>query len=421
MDKIKELRAKAEEFISRMKAMLDKADEEKRDLSDVETAEYAGLEKDADKVERDIERLEKLAEREAKNAEGDDKPYKVTMKRKIDTPKEFRSIGEFLFSVRFNRNDPRLQDCEYREFPPEQRDQSMGVGAEGGFALPEQFRPTLLQVTPQEAIFEPRATVIPAGDPPDAKITMPALDQTAAQNVYGGVVMYKVSEAGTLTKSSVALKDVSLEPQGVGGYIRVTDKLLRNWQAAGPLLGNQLRKALIGFKDTQYYKGDGIGGPLGILNAPARINVSRGTASTIVTADINNMIARIKMGGSYVWIASQTILPQLLTLRDTVTANIFQMDYAKPIPSTLLGIPVMFNDRAVALGTAGDLVLVDPAYYLIKQGSGPFVAASEHVDFLANMTVIKITENVDGKPWLSAPLPLEGSTSNTVSPFVVLN
>ncbi len=421
MEKIKELRAKAEAFIAKMRAMLDKADEEKRDLTDAETAEYAALEVDADKTDREVKRLEKLLEREAEAAAADDKPYKVTTRKKIDIPKEFRSLGEFLYAVRFMPNDPRLQDCEYREFPPEQRDQSMGVGAEGGFALPEQFRPTLMQVTPQEAIFEPRCTVIPAGDPPDAKLTMPALDQTASQNVYGGVVMYKISEASTLTKSSLVLKEVSLEPQGIGGYMQVTDKLLRNWQAAGPLLQAQMRKALIGFKDTQFYGGNGIGGPLGILNAPARIDVSRGTASTIVTADINNMIARIKMGGSFLWIASQTILPQLLTLRDTGSFNLFQMDYSKPIPASLLGIPVMFNDRSVALGTRGDLVLVDLGYYLIKQGSGPFVAASEHVNFLSNQTVIKITENVDGKPWLSAPLPLEGSTSNTVSPFVVLN
>ena len=59
--------------------------------------------------------------------------------------------------------------------------------------------------------------------------------------------------------------------------------------------------------------------------------------------------------------------------------------------------------------------------YLIKDGSGPFVSASEHVYFTSNKTVIKIFTNVDGKSWLNEPIPLEGSTANTVSPFVVLN
>lgn len=419
MDKIKELRAKAEELIAKMRALLDLADTEKRDLTQEETDQYAGFEAEADKLERDIDRLEKLEERAARAEDAGDKPYKVKFKRKLDVPKEFRNIGEFIHAVRFNHDDPRLQDCEYREL--ETRDQSMGVGTEGGFALPTQFRPQLLQVTPAEAIFQPRAQVIPPGDPPDASVTMPALDQTSAQNVYGGVVMYKIAEASALTQSNIALKEVTLEPQGIGGYIQVSNKLLLNWQAASALLERQLRLALAGYKDTQFYSGNGVAGPLGVLNSPARIDVARTTANQIARGDVNNMIARAKQGGSYLWIASQTILPQLLALADGASGLVFQMDYTKPIPASLLGIPLMFHDRSVALGTKGDLILVDLNYYLIKEGSGPFVDASPHVRFLNNQTVIKITQNIDGKPWLSAPLPLEGSTSNTVSPFVVLN
>jgi hypothetical protein len=65
-------------------------------------------------------------------------------------------------------------------------------------------------------------------------------------------------------------------------------------------------------------------------------------------------------------------------------------------------------------------VLVNCEYYLIKDGSGPFVDSSPHVHFTSNRTVIKIFWNVDGKPWLSEPLHLEGSKTNTISPFVVL-
>ncbi len=57
----------------------------------------------------------------------------------------------------------------------------MDNGASGGFAIPPQFRETLLQVTPQQSIVRPRAQVIPAGSPPDAPVTMPALDQTGAR------------------------------------------------------------------------------------------------------------------------------------------------------------------------------------------------------------------------------------------------
>lgn len=413
MDKIKELKARAQEAIDKMRAMLDLADGEKRDLTDEETAQYAAMETEADQLQRDIERLEKLEEREAKNAAGGDKPYRVSFKRTPSTPSEFRNLGEFICSVRFNRDDPRLGQVEYRE-------QSMDQGAEGGFAIPEQFRPELLQVQPQEAIFRPRCTVIPAGDPPDARITMPALDQTASENVYGGVVVAKVNEGGTKSETDLRLKEVSLEPGEVAAYITTSDKLLRNWQAASGLIGAQLRKAIIGWEDYQILRGNGIGGPLGILDAPCSITVSRTTASRIAIADLRSMYARAKFGGSLFWIASQTTLPQLLALADGGSNLIFAPSAADGVPATLFGYPLYFADRSPALGSKGDLVLCDASYYLIKDGSGPFVEASQHVYFTSNKTVIKAFWNIDGKPWLSAALPLEGSTSNTVSPFIVL-
>jgi len=419
MDKIRELKARAAELIEKMKALLDLADSEKRDLTPEETTQYEAFSADSDKLERDIERLTDLEARAEKVAAGGDKPYKVTYRKSNDRAKEFSNFGEFIYAIRYDRGDPRLQDCEYREV--QTREQSMGAGNEGGFAVPTQFKSGLLAVNPQEAIFRPRCTVIPAGDPPDAKISMASLDQTDAENVYGGVVVAKVGEGGTKNETDIRLKEVSLEPGEVAAYITVTDKLLRNWGAASSLIGNQLRKAIIGWEDLEIYSGNGIAGPLGILNSPCRVNVSRGTANTIVRTDILNMIKRMKLGGNYIWVSSQLCMPQFLGLEDDASHAIYQTDFTKPIPNSLLGIPLMYADRSVALGTAGDLILVDMSYYLLKDGSGPFIDASPHVYFTSNRTVIKAFWNVDGKPWLTAPLPLEGSTSNTVSPFVVLN
>ena len=427
MTRLEELRAKHEGLLEKMRALLEAADaDEKRDLTDEETAEYDGWDKEAEKVAKEIKRREKLEKAEADTERDADKALEqdFTVSNKISRkePEAFRNIGEFIHALVYNRDDRRLQDCEQEPERDErqQRDSTMASGVGGGFAVPEQFRPQLLSVDPQQAVFRPRANVIPAGDPPDAEISMPTLDQTSAQNVYGGVVMYKVGEGATLTETNVRLKKVSLTPEGIGGYIQITEKLLRNWAAASSVLEMQLRLAMTGFEDTQFYSGNGVMGPTGILTVSAGIEVSRATANTIVMADIRNMMARIKMGGSFVWIASQTTMPQLMNLQGGNSENILIMDASKPMPTTLMGIPLVWFDRSVALGTKGDLILCDLNYYLIKNGSGPFVAASEHYAFINDLVTIKITNYVDGKPWLTAPLPLEGSTSNTVSPFVIL-
>ncbi len=417
MNRIEKLKEKKAQAVERMRALLDLAESETRDLTEAEDTEYKSLDASLAKIDKDIEREERLAEQEAAMSKPA-KSVRLSTKAQKTDPKEFVDLRDFLGSVISRRDDPRLYDLWH---DAEQRQQTMGDGAKGGFMVPEQFRPTLLAVSPQEAIFRPRCTVIPAGSPPDAKITMPALNQGAAKNMYGGVTVQWIAEGGTKPETDFDLREISLEPKEVAAYIILTDKLLRNWAASASVAEAQLRGAIRSAEEFGFYSGNGVGRPLGVLSSPARINYNRAAANSISFADVVGMFARLKMGGNPVWIASQTTIPQLCTIADASSANLWVQSAGPGLPPTLLGVPVLFHDRSVALGTAGDLVLADLSYYLIKDGSGPFVAMSEHVYFTSNRSVLKVFWNVDGQPWLDGPIPLEGSTANTVSHFIVLN
>jgi len=411
--KLDELISKKTEIVEKMRGMLDTVEKDKRSETPEEEKAYAELEARLDQINKDIKRVEKLEEEETRLAAPKNEPFRPGAKFEPGKEEEFRDIGEFFHSIRFNRSDNRLR-------PFEQRAQSMALGESGGIMVPEKFLPNLLQLQPQEAIFRPRCTVIPSGDSPDQTITMPMLDQGSGQNIYAGVAVLPIAEGGTLTETDMKIKEASLTPNETGAYVVTTDKLLRNWQAAGAVISAQLRKALIGWEDTKFYKGNGVGQPLGVINSPAKIEVTRTTASQVVTADIRSMYARLRFGGSPIWITSQTCLPYLMALADGVGNMLWHDNLVGKQPGTLVGIPVMLNDRSVALGTAGDLVLADLSYYLIKDGLQIYIATSEHVYFTSNKTVFKAVFSVDGKPWLSEPIPLEGSTSDTVSPFIVL-
>ena len=410
------------EGLAVMATMLDTADGEKRDLTAEEEAEFAYLDTEVKRLKKEEGRTHKMIEDETVLAE----PQRTIRMSTADNTRspDFRNMGEFLHSVRFQPEDERLQYVE-----KEAREQSMGVGVEGGFAIPTQFLPGLRMVDPQGVIFRPRCTVIPAGSPPDAMVTLPALDQGAAQNVYGGMTVQWIDEGDTKPETDLRLREIKLTPHEVAGHTILTDKLLRNWQAAASTIETMLRLCLAGAEDTAFMSGTGVGQPLGVINSPARIDIGRAGAGAIAFADVYGMYARAKQGGSLVWIGSQTILPQLITMTDAGTNSVWLPGNMNSIgagaanspPGTLFGIPLVFNERSAALGTAGDLMLVDLSYYLIKDGSGPFVATSQHVHFTTNKTVIKIFWNVDGQPWLNEPLPLEGSVANTISPFVILN
>lgn len=431
MSKLLAMREQRATKIKGMRALVSAAEAASRELTAEETASYDALMAEVAQLDASIAREQKLEELEASSSQP--LPAVAAAIRTQNAPpgpeasKEFENFGEFMHAVRYSPNDQRLASL-HKDFSPS-AEQRMDTGSAGGFAVPTQFLGTLLEVNGQEAVIRPRAQVIPAGTPPDAAITMPSLDQTGAtpDNVYGGVTVEKTAEGGQKPESQFALRQITLEPQEFSGYLEATDKLLRNWSAASALIERLFRSAMMAKEDHEFLTGNGVGGPLGILNAGATYDVNRTTAGTIVFDDIVNMLSRLlRRGGAPVWMASQSIMPKLLQLRNLSGspavgdgALVYQPSLQPGIPDMLLGYPVVWHERSPQLGTAGDLVLADLSYYLIKDGSGPFVASSEHVKFRENKTVFKIFWNVDGQPWLTAPFKQEGGYE--VSPFVALN
>ena len=396
-------------------------------LTEERKKEFDELTAKIDAAQDTLQRAEALASRERELATSErqvpaDDPsptvtHRVETGARRDDPDEFRSLGEFLYTVAKRPGDARLQDL-YKE--RENREQSFGVDEAGGFAIPDQFLATLMQVTPEEAVVMPRATVIPAGSPPDARIHMPTLDQTAAEsNLYGGVEVAWIGEGDVKPATEFALKEVELTPNELAAHIPMTDKLLRNWAAASTVAETQLRRALIAAQEDAFIGGNGIGRPLGYQSSNAVIEVGRDTAGEVQYDDIVAMY-EASYGTGLVWIGTRRVKGQLMRMTDDAQQLIWQPDARAGVAGTVLGIPFLEYHRGPQLGARGDLALVDLSYYLIKQGSGPFVAFGHSGDdFVRNKQRIKIFTNVDGKPWLTEPL--EHDNGDEASPFVLLD
>jgi len=446
---LKEMREKLSALVTEMDGIISGADKAKRELSEDEEKRFNEVDVEITELQASITEAEDKEKRmsdmrdKAKSLKSDlkksanspmdrrDDFAKInTNKDEADYTKEFRNFGEFIHSVRYNPQDKRLDDLYDPGVGIEVREQNMKNGTDGGFMVPTQFVEAMRSIEPDSAIFRPRATVIPAGSPPDAEIEIPVLNQSSAENIYGGVQVQWIDEGDTKPETDLKLDKISLKPHEVAAHIIVTDKLLRNWGAASSILSSKLRGAMIGAEEYAFFTGNGVAKPMGVLNSPARIDYTRATASTITYADVVGMLARmIRRGGSPIWTCNQTIIPQLANIRDTGNNNIFVFNAAQGIPATLLGYPIVFNERVPSLGTRGDLCLLDLSEYLIKDGSGPFVATSEHVFFRQNKTVIKAFWNVDGQGAMNEPMALESNSATvggavsatTVSPFIILN
>ncbi|MDQ7790309.1 MAG: phage major capsid protein [Clostridia bacterium] len=442
---LQELRQKHAGLCDQQQAIVDKAVTEGRPMTEEETTKFNDLQAQIDGLAKTIQAAEAVEARaKALDAPVDTPPRFIPgdysqVNNKLDDG-GFANVGELLNVIRHGDSKGRVEALPLgqgegggRKVPDAfaaqlmpwrfKNEWTMGVGEEGGFMVPSrQISSDPLMIKPEDAIVRPRATAIPAGDPPDGQVTVPAFSQGSA-GVFGGVTVTWIGEGDLKPETDGKLREVALLPKEVAATTVVTDKLLRNWAAAANFLSTLLRGATLAAEDMAGLVGNGVNKPFGVQNCPGAIAVNRAGANAIAYADIVNMLARLlpESVGRAVWVCNQSAMPQIVTLQDPAGHYIYIAgDATRGIPATLAGIPIKFTGKTSTLGSKGDLMLVDFAYYLIKDGSGPFVAASEHVLFRQNKTVVKVFWNVDGQGWIDQPLTLEDG-STTVSAYVVLD
>jgi len=409
-----ELKRKRAQAIADRRAILDTAQKENREtLTEDEEKLFAAFGEDVAKLDRQIAMVEEQERFEASLvgciAGVDATPRAVGALISGPEPKrEFESFGEFMHSVRFDQNDQRL------DFHAEQ---NMGDGASGGFLVPKQFRGELLQFAPGVAVFRPRCRVIPAGDPPDAALTFPALDQST--NEHGGVTVAWTGEGARKTETTAAFKEITLEPKEVSARMIVTDKLLRNWQASGPILQRLIQEAMAKEEDKCFFNGSGVARPFGMYASSAALAHARETASSITIGDVCSMYAKLSDKNGAFWVCSPACLTKLMQLQLPTGGPAWLNSLREGEPASLLGLPLVVTGWVPTLGTKKDLTLTNGNDYLIKDGSGPFVATSEHVYFEYAKTVIRVLHNVDGQPWLNNTITLDNG--GTVSSYVYLS
>jgi HK97 family phage major capsid protein len=238
----------------------------------------------------------------------------------------------------------------------------------------------------------------------------------------GGVTFEWVAEGGAKPETDYDLEGVKTEPQEYAAHVVVTDKLLRNSQAAAVFMRRILSMGIGQSVDATLIKGNGVGKPSGVWNSAAAIEVARAGAGAWAFTDVVNMLAALlpESWGRARWALHQTLLPSTVNLADAAGNSIFIAgDARRGISPSLLGLPIRWTGKTYALGTRGDAALMDFSYYLVRNGAGPFIAASEHVYFLNNKTVVKAFGSIDGQPWLKEPLTMDDGATQ-VSPFVIL-
>jgi HK97 family phage major capsid protein len=306
----------------------------------------------------------------------------------------------------------------------------------GGFLVPETLRSEILAFSLESSIVRPRATVIPMST---LRVPIPMIDDTShATNVLGGVQFYWTEEASALTESQATFGRVVLDAKKLAGYFAVPNELLADAPAFSVFFSNVVPQALAWFEDVAFLNGTGVGEPAGIINCAASVSVSAQAGQqtkTILWENIVNMWSRLlpQCERNAVWICNKDTFPELATMALSVGTGGGPVwigsgygqggvgsSGADQAPVTILGRPVYFTEKVPTLGTTGDIMLVDPSFYLVGDRMAMELSSSEHYLFANDKTAFRLLERCDGAPWLQQAVTPHSNSSNTLSAFVQL-
>lgn len=436
--KLEDLRDKLAEIGQQMKNIQDTADAENRALTTEEEEEIESLFASFQHFEGEIARREDIAAVQAKLAtpqgrktdpddvvaQGDPGASRRRIPAQPRDPNDvgkwgFRSLGEFGIAVKNaargsgNTNiDPRLIANAPTTVSTE------GAGADGGFAVPPDFRTEIMVKVMGEDSLIARTDQLQSSS---NSITVPK-DETTPWQSSGGVQAYWEGEGDQMNQSKVALEQSTIRLNKLTSLVPVTEELLDD----APALATYLRRKVpekMDFKLTDaIVNGTGAGMPKGLLQSDAMVTVAKESgqaADSIVFNNIVNMWARLysRCRSNAIWLINQDIEPQLLSIQfpgtgTAVPAYLPPGGLSASPYGTLLGRPVVPTEACQTLGDNGDIIVADLTQYMtaVKTG-GIRQDVSIHLWFDYDTVAFRFIIRVAGQSWWNSAIDPKNGTA----------
>ncbi len=372
MERILQLRQERGKAVADARAILDKAEIEKRALDQEEQNAWDGLMAQADGLRQRIEREERQAdldremgenayrsEREDPTGEGGNERY------------EFQSR-----SLRAMAAQPgALAGLQRRMTPAYQRgfntvlangmqwaglrgDEARALQADsdpaGGYLYaPLQFVDRLIKAVDDAVFIRQWATIYPVAD--SESLGFPSLETDPADADW-------TSELATGNlDSGMAFGRREMKPSPLAKRIKISRKLLRKVPSAETLVGDRLAYKFGITWEKAALTGSGANQPLGVFTASANgistgRDVSTGNTTTAITLD-GLTEAKFKVKGQYWprsrWLFHRDAVKMVAKLKDANGQYLWRESTRAGEPDRILGMPVFMSEYAPNTFTTG--------------------------------------------------------------------
>ena len=297
------------------------------------------------------------------------------------------------------------------------------AGTTGGYTVPTEFGGRLLEIAKDfNALRQAGALVQPMNSRTKEFYVLDIETAPSAGNTAyaGGAIAYWMEEAASITESEPKFREIRLVAHKLAGLALASNEIRADSaESVDGLLFNSFGMALGAAEEYAFFRGDGVGKPLGILNSGALKSQTRSASSAVALADVAKLMSGMVQDGwkTGAFFINHTVIEKLIQLVSNPIS--WATNLRDGIPVTLLGRPTYVVGCLPALNTAGDILFVDPKYYVVGDRQMPTLGYSEHYKFANDQGAWRVIQRVDGQPMIDNTITLEDA-STTVSPFVAL-
>lgn len=336
---------------------------------------------------------------------------------------EYNSQGYKMLEQRTRRKE--LGDWFRKALVVRKDVNSEATGAQGGFLVPPQWRVGIDELIAECSFFHRHATLVPMTG---VELNVPTVDPAAAASggspLFGGFTMYwqGINDYAAPTASNPLFEDAVIVACNLGGFGYVSNQLIDDGgEALGAYLETIVARATAFYVTKACFVGDGMEQPVGVVNSPGSAVVARTGAGALVAGDFSNMQKKL-LPACYPH-AKWCVSPGAYSQMSGLTGFFPIMTDEEGMVGWYRGFPVFVTEALPALGTKGDVVLLDPRLFALGERQEIEVAWAKDGPvgaFAANQSTLRAWWRGGGAlTWRTTGTAANGETG--VSPCVVLD
>lgn len=394
-----EKRQQVNKLVMDVRAIMDKADKEKRSLSQEEINSISAMEKDIDTREQEVDILERQQDRERRMLEGGATPKggKDPETRTVGPreSEEYRSaFGKFLV----DGHRAVYTESELRAI---QADNALTGGM---FVAPTQYISELIKDIDNSLVIAGLGRTFDLTTA--ASLGAPSLDNDVDDADWTAEIQL-VNET-----ADIKFGERELTPHQISKLVKISNKLLSGSASSPEALVKERLAYKFGItQEKAFMTGDGAQKPLGLytpsnLGISTNYDIATGSATDITADGLMDALYDLKEGyqKKATWMFHRDAVKRIRKLKDSTGAYIWQPGLSGGNPATILERPYVTSEYNPNTFTSGKYVGIigDFSYFWIVRRLSLQIKVLNELFAVTNQTGYIGRLEVDGAPVLGA-------------------